>query len=76
MIEKRDYTKKELAIMCNPGMGSKAASQKFYRDVYGCKPLMAILNQRGYCKSKQFLAYWQVKLILRYVYPDIVNEEL
>ncbi len=74
MIEKRDYTKKELAILCNPGMSCKAASQKFYRDIYGCKPLMAVFNQHGYRKNKQFLAYWQVKLILQYVYPDILAE--
>ncbi len=74
-IEKRDYSKKELAIMCNPGMDADAASQKFYRDVYGCTKLMSILKRRGFRKYKHTLSYWQVKLILEYVYPEMFEIE-
>lgn len=69
-LEKRDYTKKELAILCNPGMDVRNAQQKFYRDVSGCHPLMQQLRNRGYQKHKNYLQYWQVELILQYVYPD------
>jgi len=61
--------------MCNPGLSIKAARMKFYRDVYGCKPLMELLNQFGWEKRKQYLAFWQVKLILKHVYPDILDEK-
>lgn len=72
-LEKRDYLKKELALLCNPGMGCRAACQKFYRDMYGCCQLMAELNRRGYQPRKHYLHFWQVRLIVEYVYPDMFD---
>lgn len=72
-LEHRDYTKKELSLLCNPGMDVRSASQKFYRDTTGCAPLMEQLRLRGYNKHKSYLAYWQVRLIVDYVYPDIFD---
>ncbi|MCQ2197349.1 MAG: DUF4248 domain-containing protein [Bacteroidaceae bacterium] len=70
-IEKRDYTKKELSMLCNPGMDYYNAYQKFYRDVTRCTQLMQELRQRGYNPKKHYLHYWQVRLILKYVYPEM-----
>lgn len=72
-LEKRNYTKKELACLCYPELPVQSAAQKFRRDVYGCTPLQRRLQKKGYNKNAHYLQYWQVVLIMRYVYPDVLG---
>ena len=72
-LERRDYTEKELAVLCSPGTSYDAARQKFRRDVNGCAELRARLGSLGWRKRKRYIPYRLARLIIEYVYPDMFD---
>lgn len=70
-LDRKEYTKQQLAEMLFPDRTQKAASMQLYKDMRRCTDLMEALRRTGYRTHCHVLRHHQVRLIMEYLYPDM-----